>query len=149
MLAAEVDVNKSTLDRVADSDLVDAAKRVSTAARTNAAVLASDYKVTAEELTALEEATTTFDGMKTSPRDAIVERKVATLSLPDAISFVRSIYRNEIDKMMTKFKKTAPDFHSGYFAARMIVNRGHAPKPDDSTSTGATSGTTQPPKPNP
>jgi hypothetical protein len=40
--------------------------------------------------------------------------------------------RNEIDKMVTKFRKTNPDFYNSYFAARVIVNRAasHAgPKP--------------------
>jgi len=34
-----------------------------------------------------------------------------------------SIFRKEIDKMVTKFRKTNPDFYNGYFAARVIVNR--------------------------
>jgi hypothetical protein len=32
-------------------------------------------------------------------------------------------YRNELDKMMTKFKASAPDFYSAYLAARVIVDR--------------------------
>jgi hypothetical protein len=39
------------------------------------------------------------------------------------IANVRSIFRNEIDKMMTPYKKSNPDFYNGYFAARVIVNR--------------------------
>jgi hypothetical protein len=37
--------------------------------------------------------------------------------------------RNEIDKMVTQFRKTNPDFYNGYLAARVIVNRAasHAP----------------------
>ena len=122
-LAAKVDVNKSLLDRMADSDLVDATRRISAAATANGAVLASDYAVTAAELTALAEAISKFDGLKTAPRGAVVNRKVATLSLPDAIAFVRGIYRNELDKMMTRFKKSAPDFYAAYSAARSIVSR--------------------------
>jgi hypothetical protein len=92
-------------------------------------VLATDYKIPAEELTALGEAIEKFDSMKTAPRDATVLRKVATLSLPETIVYVRGIYRNELDKMMTRFKKTQPDFYKAYFSARVIVNRAatHAP----------------------
>jgi len=39
------------------------------------------------------------------------------------IANARSIFRNEIDKKVTKFRKTNPDFYNGYFAARVIVNR--------------------------
>jgi hypothetical protein len=35
---------------------------------------------------------------------------------------VRSIFRNELDKMMTAFKKSEPDFYKGYLASRVIVN---------------------------
>jgi hypothetical protein len=48
------------------------------------------------------------------------------------IANARSIFRNEIDNMVTKFRKTNPDFYNGYFAARVIVNRAAthaAPKP--------------------
>lgn len=123
-LLAKVDLAKSVVDHLADSDLLIYARGVAKGAAENSAVLASDYKITAADLAALDEAIAKFDRMKTAPRDAIVNRKVATLSLPEAITFVRGIYRNEIDKMMTRFKKKEPDFYKGYFAARVIVDRG-------------------------
>jgi hypothetical protein len=131
-LAAKVDISKTAADRMSDSDLLTAAKGVSAGAAANATVLASDYKISAEELAALGAAITKFDGMKTAPREATVNRKVATLSLPEAVKFVRGIYRNELDKMMTRFKKTQPDFYKAYFAARVIVDRAatHAVKKD-------------------
>ena len=121
-LAAKVEMTKSSLDRMSDSDLVQAANRVTEAATVNLAALAP-YGVTQAEVTSLDAAATKFEDMKGSTRDAIVGRKVATMSLPDAIGSVRSIFRNEIDKMMTAFKKPNPDFYNGYFAARIIVNR--------------------------
>jgi hypothetical protein len=39
------------------------------------------------------------------------------------IANVRSIFRNEIDKMMTPFRKSNADFYNGYFAARVIIDR--------------------------
>lgn len=122
-LAAKVDLNKSQLDRMPDSDLLVAARGVAEAAAANSAALAADYLITAAMLSDLGTAITKFDGLKTAPRDAIVNRKVATLSLPEAVAFVRGIYRNELDKMMTRFKKTAPDFFLAYTAARVIVDR--------------------------
>ncbi len=123
MTAAKVDLEKSQLDRMADSDLVAAAQAVSEAATGHSAKLASDYKITAADLGALETATTTFDGMKTSPRDAVVKRRVETLSLPEAIAFVRGIYRNELDKLMLRFRRSEPGFFAKYFAARVIVEK--------------------------
>ena len=135
-LAAKVEVVKSKLDRMADSDLVQTAKRISAAAGANATVLASDYLITPADLTAFENAIGAFDGMKTAPRDATVNRKVATLALPEAIAFVRGIYRNELDRLMTRFKKTQPDFFAAYTSARIIVDRAATRKPKPGTPPG-------------
>jgi hypothetical protein len=131
MLAAKVNFDKSTLDKAALSDLMTAAKSVQTAANANAALLASDYLISAADLTAFGAAITTLDGMKDAPRQAVVNKKVATFSLPQAIAYVRGIFRNEIDKMIERFKKTSPDFYAAHFAARVIIDRTgtHAGKP--------------------
>lgn len=120
-LAAQVEMTKSSIDRLPDSDLVQTAQRVIDAAGANLAALAP-FGVTATEKDALQAAVDLFANKKESPREAIVGRKVETLALPEAISSVRSIFRNELDKLMTAFKKPEPDFHKGYFASRIIVN---------------------------
>lgn len=123
ILAAKVNYDKSTLDKAGGSDLLVAARSVQNAASANAAVLASDYGISSADVTALGAAITKLEGMKDAPRAAVVNRKVATMSLPDAIAYARGILRNELDKMMEKFKKTAPDFYAAYFAARVIIDR--------------------------
>lgn len=120
-LAAQVEMTRSSLDRLPDSDLIQTAGRVIEAAEANLAALAP-FGVTATNKDALQAAVDLFANKKESPREAIVGRKVETLALPDAISSVRSIFRNELDKLMTTFKKPEPDFYNGYFASRIIVN---------------------------
>jgi vacuolar-type H+-ATPase subunit I/STV1 len=120
-LAAKVELNRSVIDRLSASDLNLAAKRVLEATAENLAALA-DYGITATEQTDLAGAAELFANKKEKPREAIVGRRVETLSLPEAIDTVRSIFRNRIDKMMTGFKRTEPDFYKGYVASRVIVN---------------------------
>ena len=130
-LAAKVNVTKSSLDRLVDSDLEQTAERVANLATANIAALAA-HGITAADVTQLNTLRTTYAGIKTSPREAAAARKVQTASLSQSIASARSIFRNEIDKMITKFRKTNPDFYNGYFAARVIVNRAAshaAPKP--------------------
>jgi hypothetical protein len=121
-LAAQVEMNRSFLDRQTTSDLVQVAQRVINAATAHFDALA-DYGVTDANKKELENAATLFANKKESPREAVVGRKVETLTLPEAINTVRSIFRNEIDKMMLAFKKPEPDFYNAYFVARTIVNR--------------------------
>lgn len=115
-------MTKSSLDGLADSDLIQTANRVTDAAQENMAALAG-YGVTATNNDELKAAAELFANKKESPRDAIIGRKIETLPLPTAIRAVRSIFRNELDKLMTAFKKPEPDFYKGYFTARIIVDR--------------------------
>lgn len=123
LLEGKVAYDKSTMDKMAVSDLITAAKSIATAAGDKAAVLASDYGISATDLSEFSGAIKDLGDVKDAPRQAVVDKKVATMSLPDAITHVRKIYRNRIDKMMTKFKKSDPDFYAAYFAARIIIDR--------------------------
>jgi hypothetical protein len=135
-LAAKVEMNRSSLDRLAASELVQTAKRVREAATENLAALA-DYDITAATGDELKAAEDLFASKKDAPREAQVERKVETLSIPEGISSVRSIFRNEIDKMMIRYRKSEADFYKAYAAARMIVNRS-ATRTPKSTETSPT-----------
>jgi hypothetical protein len=121
-LGAQVEMTRSSLDRLPASDLVQTGQRVVDAATDHLAELA-DYGVTAETRDTLKTALDLFANKKESTREAVVGRKVETLSLPEAIASVRSIFRNELDKLMNAFKKPEPDFYKAYSAARIIVNR--------------------------
>ncbi len=121
-LAAQVQMSKSSLDQMTDSDLEQTAERVETLATTNLDALVP-YEVKADDVTALTAARLAFKNMKTAPRQAQTERKAQTETLPEVIAEARSIFRNEIDKMMTKFKTPEPDFYKAYFAARVIVDK--------------------------
>jgi hypothetical protein len=114
-------MNRSVIDRLSDSDLVLAAQRVLDATGENLAGLA-DYGIAAADQAELAAAVAAYGGKKQAPRKAIVGRRVETLSLPEAINTVRSIFRNELDKMMTAFKRPEPDLYKGYCVARVIVN---------------------------
>jgi hypothetical protein len=56
------------------------------------------------------------------------------------IADATSILRNRLDKLVTRYRKTNPDFYAGYQSARVIVDRGGsspnakpAPAPTPST----------------
>jgi hypothetical protein len=122
-LAAQVEFTLSSLDKLADDDLEETAKRVSGLARGNVAALV-DYNITQVDLTELDNLTTQFHGVKSAPRTAIAGRAGETITLPDEISDLTSVLRNQLDKQMTKFRKSKPEFYAGYRSARVIVDRG-------------------------
>lgn len=133
-LASKVQVTRSSLDQEQDDDLVQIAERVRDAANANLAAL-GPYGVTAAVVTDLTDAITTFSGMRTAPRTAAVARTAATESVSNLIRTTRSLFRNQLDKMMTPFRASNPEFYNGYFAARVIVKRAatQAPTPPPPT----------------
>jgi hypothetical protein len=121
-LAAQVRVTRSSLDQLGDLDLEQTAERIGLLANLNFGALA-DYGILPADMTALDTARTAFVKTKAVPREAVAQREAQNESLSQLIANVCSIFRNEIDKMMTPFKKSNPDFYRGYFTAREIIDR--------------------------
>jgi hypothetical protein len=94
-------------------------------------------------MTEFSNAITTFAGLRTAPRSKAADRKAQTEMLPQLIASVRSIFRNQIDKLMTPFKRTEPEFYAGYFAARIVIDRA-ATRPDALAPPAPTPGTPAP-----
>jgi hypothetical protein len=128
-LAARVELTLSSLDKMADDELEETGKRVSALATGNLAALA-DYGIAQADVAALDGFRTQFHGVKSAPRTAIAGRAGETATLPELISNTTSILRNRLDKQMTKFKKSNPEFYAGYQSARVIVARGGSAGPD-------------------
>jgi hypothetical protein len=139
-LTAQVHVTRSSLDLSQDDNIIQTTERIRDAAVANATELKA-YGVSADDIKALKDAIENFSGKKTAPRTAKASRSGATTGLANLIRTTRSIFRNQLDKLMTPFRRTNPDFYAGYFAARAIVNR-------TATKTPAAS-TTPPPPPSP
>jgi hypothetical protein len=121
-LGAQVELSLSVLDKLDDGELEATGKNISALATTNIAALA-DYNVLPADVTALDGLVAAWAKVKTAPRTAIAKRSSQTKTLPQAISDNTSLLRNQLDKQITKFKKTNPEFYAGYHAARVVVNR--------------------------
>ena len=122
-LAAQVQFSKAGLGKLPDDDLETTGKRVATLAQANMAALA-DHLVTAADVAELEGLTADFDAIKNQPRTAIAGRAGETATLPDLITAATNLLRDRLDKQMTKFRQTNPEFYAGYQSARVVVNRG-------------------------
>jgi len=116
------EVTRTSLDRMHAEELTNRATSVLAAANTRKTELAT-MQVTQANLDELDQALQDFNATKTGPRTAIAERSVQTESLPRRVRTVNGILRNKIDRMVSLFRRTNPDFVSGYQSARVIVDR--------------------------
>lgn len=125
-LAGQTDFPLSRLGKMKGDDLEATGKNIKDLATANSAALVA-YGVTPADITELNDFVTAFHGAKTEPREAIIDRKKETDTLPELIGNVRSVLRNRLDKQMTRFKRPNAEFYAGYLDARVIVDRGHGP----------------------
>ncbi len=121
-LEAQSHFTLSLLDGLDPDKLEQTGKDVGALATANLTALA-DYSVTAADVTALGTLTTNFGGVKNVFRTAVARRSGQTKTLAQAIADNQSLLRKQLDKLMTKFKTSNPDFYAGYQAARVIVDR--------------------------
>jgi hypothetical protein len=113
---------QAQLDGMDPDKLLQTGANVAALATANLAGLA-DYGVTAADVTALTAAGTTFTPLKNAYRDAVSKKSGQTRTIPQAIAGNQSLLKKQMDKQMTKFKNSNPDFYAGYLTARGIVGR--------------------------
>lgn len=121
-LAPQVEITRSALDKLSDEELEATAKRVASLATQNLGPLA-EYMVTQDDITELVQLIGEFSLLKTAPRIAVVERSSSTNALPELSAEASRILRGRIDKMVSKFRNTHPEFVAKYRSARVIVDR--------------------------
>jgi hypothetical protein len=122
-LAAQVEWTLSSLDKLADDQLEATGKSISALTLANLTELA-DYDITQADVDELDQWTARFGAVKNAPRTAIAGRAGETHTMPDEQANLTSILRNRLDKQMTKFRKSNPEFYAGSRSARVIVDRG-------------------------
>ena len=115
------DYSLSALRRKGDGDLLGIAKQLHTLASTHQAVLV-DQGLEADELTNLAASIEKFKGEMGTPRTAIAEGTAQTKARKSHFRTGMAIYRNRLDKLMTRFKTRNPDFYNAYQSARQIIN---------------------------
>ncbi len=134
ILGAQVELTPSALDKTDVDALEELGKTVSGLAVTNIVEL-EKYGIVKDDVEALDQLTTKFSKVKNAPRVAISGRKGVTDTLPLLVAKLMSILRNRLDKQMTKFKQSNPEFFAAYRSARVIVDRGGGQGSDDSSPT--------------
>jgi hypothetical protein len=80
--------------------------------------------ITAVMLAAWDTAIDDYEGIVSSPRLALTNKKVFTDNLPQLFSETNTFLKKVLDKLMVGLKATQPDIYSGYVLSREIIDRG-------------------------
>ena len=79
------------------------------------------FGVTAKSLAELDKKIKAFNVILTAPRQAIIDRSMATDGLKDAIRITDALLKRRLDKLALRFRKKAPEFYNRYKKARRVI----------------------------
>ncbi len=133
-MEAKVDFTRVDLDKLDDDDLITIGDTVAQIIGENLTVLAP-YLVTQTNLDELAAAKTQFESVKGTPRLAIATRAGQTTTLPEALNATSRLLKKRLDRLMSRFRRTQPEFFAGYEKARVVVDRTATQSATNSTTT--------------
>ena len=121
-LLALTDITRNGIDKLDVEALSHRATTVLAQANAHKTELAT-LQVTQANIDELSQALQAYNETKSGPRQATAARMVQTEALETLVREANEILRNEIDRMVSLFSRTHPQFVSNYQAARVIVDR--------------------------
>jgi hypothetical protein len=80
------------------------------------------HGVTQAKLTALKAKLTTYDTLRTMPRQATAASATATSQLAKLLPTVGRLLSNRVDRLVWQFRTSEPEFYEKYQVARAIVS---------------------------
>ncbi|MDR1180564.1 MAG: hypothetical protein LBL13_01095 [Bacteroidales bacterium] len=120
VLKSKVNVNKSMFYNTRDNDVIILANVIAAEAEKHIDEI-KDYGIDQTEIDILKNAIATFTTHIQKLQTTKKERKVATTNLKFLFAKVDSVVYDLLDKHITLFKSSAPDFYLQYKAARNLI----------------------------
>lgn len=122
-LAAKVNYTETELLKKRDDQLVSICLSIVEIATEQLTELTA-YQVSGDELIALKEEIEQFDAILPTGRVSVVERKAANEKLKDLFLEADALLKNQLDRIMVRYRKSNTEFYTIYRNTRHIVNYG-------------------------
>jgi hypothetical protein len=133
-LEGRVDFSRSSIVMGRATSVLARTRDIHAAATEQLANLA-DYGVTTAMLTDLQNKITAFETVQTKPRQQVAKGSAATRSMEARFKTADTILNKRLDKLVVRFKTSAPDFYTAYQTARSIVDIPGSHKPAKAPAT--------------
>jgi hypothetical protein len=121
-LAGEFNFSLSDIAKVKDDSIVPFVEHRQAIIDQNLTALA-DYGITAALMADWQTAITAYSSVVSSPRSAIVSRRVSTGNLRQLFDATQRHLRLTVDPLMLPFKTSNPTLYAEYRSARVIIDR--------------------------
>lgn len=123
-------VTKSMMYHPADNETLNIAKRIFSDAQTHAERL-SYYGINSADIDTLGAAIAAYEPLIAKPRAVTAGITQVTANLVHLFAQADTLLNDRIDKLMSQFKTSAPEFYAVYFNARNIINTSARKRKDD------------------
>ena len=124
-LQAVADYSQGDFENLRGSRLTDAATALYRAASgpDHRPDLQANYDLSDERLQELQDALAAFEGLKTAPRQTVIEDKTARASLRVEFAELGTLLQDRLLRQLRKYERRSPDFYHRIVAARQVVDR--------------------------
>ena len=123
VLQQKVNMNRSDLVRLRDGELASTAQTVLDLLLEYMTSL-TEYGITPYDATNLETKLNDYESSLPVNRVTVLERKTANKKIKELFTTANKLLTEQLDRMMTRFEKSEPDFYTSYRNARKVVAYG-------------------------
>ena len=138
ILAAKVNFNESTIDKMSNADLITNSGIVLEEADKLSPEELSNEGISAVEMNDFNTAFLGFKAVNSDPREAIIDRSGYTQQLTDLFAEAADLKKNTLDRLVTQFQRKAPEFYQKYKAASIVFYKRSAKTTTDTSTATAT-----------
>jgi hypothetical protein len=130
-LMARVNYKSTRLESMSQSKLVAVAGVVLEEALKIPTTDLANEGISGEDLTAYQELIARFSVVKSSKKEAVIDRSGTTKKLNNLFKEASSLLKDKLDRLAVQFKRKDPEFYLKYKAARSVHYRSAAKKETD------------------
>lgn len=135
VLMAKVDFSPTQIGNMNQSELITTAGIVLEEATKISSEDLANEGISAEELTAYKELINYFSSIKSSKKEAVIDRSGTTEKLSNLFNEAGALIKNKLDRLANQFKRKDPEFYLKYKAARAIQYRTRKKDENDENNT--------------
>lgn len=122
-VGAKLNYSKTKLVKMRDMRLETTCSVIAEQATEHLTLLAT-AGVTPNDIETLKADIKTFSDLLPLQRHSVTERKVANIKLNDLFAQTDALLKNQLDRLMLRYKQTQPEFYSNYKTSRHVINYG-------------------------
>jgi hypothetical protein len=127
-LMAKVNYKLTAVERMTQTELIVAGGVVLEEAEKIPTAILANEGITPEELTAYKQLIPNYKAVKSSNKEAVIDRSGTTETLSSLFKEASALLKGQLDRLALQLKRKDPDFYRRYKTARKVQTRAAAKK---------------------